>query len=313
MGFEMDLADLNLFADIARRGSFAAVARERAIEPSSVSRMLAALEAELGFRLFQRSTRKVALTEAGAAYLNRVEALLAGMDAAREEARAVVQGPSGTLRMTASVAFGARMIVPLIAEFRDRHPGVKLELLLTDDNVDLIVERIDIAIRLAPSYRGDVVGVRALETHYRVCATPEYLSAAATLHHPRDLASHRCLLFSLPQYRGRWLFRQRKGKVEEVPVDGDIVISNALALFAATLQGLGPALLPDWLIHREIGDGRLVDVFPTFEAAATDFSTAAWLLYASRSQLPPKTRAAIDFLRAKLPDFRTRGQDRVES
>jgi DNA-binding transcriptional LysR family regulator len=271
-----------------------------------VSRALAALEAELGFRLFQRSTRKVALTEAGAAYLARIDGLLGGLDAAREEARAVVEGPSGTLRMTASVAFGARMIVPLIGEFRDKYPGVKLELLLADDNVDLITERIDIAIRLAPSYRGDVVGVRALETRYRVCATPGYLAGAAALQHPRDLASHRCLLFSLPQYRGRWLFRQRKGKVEGVPVDGDIVISNALALFAATLQGLGPALLPDWLIHRELSDGRLVDVFPTFEAAATDFSTAAWLLYASRRQLPPKTRAAIDFFRARLPAQRAR-------
>ena len=297
----MDLAALSLFADISRRGSFAAVARERAIEPSSVSRALAALEAELGFRLFQRSTRKVALTEAGAAYLGRVEDLLAGLDAAREEALAVVEGPSGTLRMTASVAFGARMIVPMLAEFRDKYPGVKLELLLTDDNVDLITARIDIAIRLAPSYRGDVVGVRALETRYRVCATPAYLSATARLKHPRDLAAHRCLLFSLPQYRGRWLFRQRKGTVEQVPVDGDIVISNALALFAATLQGLGPALLPDWLIHRELADGRLIDVFPDYEAAATDFSTAAWLLYPSRSQLPPKTRAAIDFFRARLP------------
>jgi DNA-binding transcriptional LysR family regulator len=304
MVLAMDLAALSLFADIARRGSFAAVARERAIEPSTVSRSLAALEAELGFRLFQRSTRKVALTEAGSAYLRRIEDLLAGLDAAREEAHAVVAGPSGALRITASVAFGARMIVPLLAEFRGRYPGVRLELIFTDDNVDLVAERIDIAFRLAPSYRGDVVGVRVLETRYRVCATPRYLASVPPLNSPRDLAAHRCLLFALPQYRSRWLFRQRGGKVEEVPVDGDIVISNALALFTAMLQGLGPALLPDWLIHREFADRRVVDVFPTFEAAATDFSTAAWLLYPSRSQLPPKTRAAIDFFRARLPAAR---------
>lgn len=301
----MEIAALELFADIVRLGGFAAAAKARGIEPSSASRALAALEASLGFRLLQRSTRKVALSEAGAVYLARLEPLLAGLQAAREEARVLTQGPSGILRLTASVAFGARMIAPLLADFRALYPAVELDLVFTDDSLDLVGARIDLAVRLAPSYRGDVVGVRAFPTRYRVVATPAYLATAAPLVRPSDIGAHRSLLFALPAFRSRWLYRPvAGGEAREVAVGGDIVISNALALHAAALQGLGPALLPDWLIADDLARGDFIDVFPAFDWAATDFSTAAWLLYPSRAQLPPKTRAAVDFFRARLTKAR---------
>jgi DNA-binding transcriptional LysR family regulator len=297
----MDISALELFSEIARLGSFAAAAKARGMEPSSASRIIANLEASLGFRLFQRSTRKLALSEAGGLYHARVVNLLAGLESAREEARALHEGPSGTLRMTSSVAFGARMIVPLLGEFRALYPAVDFELLFTDDNVDLIEERIDLAARLAPSYRGDVVGVRALTTRYRVVATRGYLAGAPPVARPADLEAHRCLRFSLPPFRGRWRYRATGATdVGEAAVSGDIVISNALALYSAALNGLGPALLPDWLIAGDLARGDLIDIWPGYDWAATDFSTAAWLLYPSRQQLPPKTRVAIDFFRARL-------------
>ena len=296
----MDLETLAIFADIARRGSFAATARERALEPSSLSRAIAALESQLGFRLLQRSTRKVALTEAGAIFLERVDVLLAGFDAAREEARATVDGPSGVLRLTASTTLGARKIAPLVPDFRAAYPNIRLELIFTDEALDLIGERIDLAIRLAPSYRGDVVGVRAFDTRYRVVAAPAYLASGPALNVPADIAGHRCALFSLPAYRTRWKFRDRRGMIEEFAVDGDVVISNVMALQDIALRGLGPALLPTWLIEKDLQTGALVDVFPDHEVAATEFDTAAWLLYPSRTLLAPKTRVAIDFFRARL-------------
>ena len=113
----MDVESIRIFSDIARAGNFAAVARERAVEPSSISRAISTLEASLGFRLFQRSTRRVALSEAGAVYLSRVESALAELDAAREEARALSEGPTGLLRITASATFGAKIIAPLLPSF----------------------------------------------------------------------------------------------------------------------------------------------------------------------------------------------------
>lgn len=296
----MDLINLELLVETVRSGSFAAVARQRDLDPSSVSRAIASLEEEVGVRLLQRTTRRLSLTEAGELYLRRVEPLVQELSRAREEAIGASESPSGTLRLTCSVAFGQTCLVPLLAEFREAYPDLKLDLLMTDENLDLIEQRIDLAIRLAPSPGGDVIGSKLMATRYRVVATPNYLRTQGTLSKPDELKSRSCLLFTFPDFRSRWLFRDRKGEVQEVPVNGDIAMSNALALRQGALAGLGPALLADWLIERELADGRLVDVFPDYNVAATSFDTGAWLLYPSRAYLPSKVRVAIDFLRDRL-------------
>ena len=296
----MEMRSLQVFVDVARRGSFAAAARARGLDPSSVSRTIVALEREVGIRLFQRTTRRLALTEAGAGYFRRIEALLDELDRAREEAQAVSAAPSGTLRLTASVAFGQVCLVPLLDRFREAFPGLALELLMTDANLDLVAERIDLAVRLAPDIGVDLVCAKLADTRYRVCASPGYLASAPPLEAPSALSWHACLRFMLPEFRSRWLFRDKAGEVEEVPVTGALLISNALALREAALAGLGPSLLPTWLIGSELASGRLVDLFPDYEVTATSFETAAWLLYPSRAFLPNKVRVAIDFLRQHL-------------
>lgn len=295
----MDIELWRIFADIARHGSFAATARARDVDASLVSRAIATLEAELGARLLQRTTRRMALTEAGERFLARIAPLIEEFDDARDELSASGSTPAGTLRLTASVAFGAICLAPLLGRFRAEFPRVRLELILTDDNLDLLAERIDLAIRLAPSYRADVVGVKLFDTRYRVVASPGYLARAGAPATPRDLSDRDCVLFALPDFRRSWLFRSAAG-VEEVPVKGGLVISSALTLKQAVLDGLGPALLADWTIAAELASGRLVDLFPEHEVAATGFETAAWLLYPSRRHLPLKTRATTDFLRREL-------------
>jgi DNA-binding transcriptional LysR family regulator len=294
----MDIGAVQLFIEVARRGNFASVARDRGMEPSSVSRIIGVLEAELGFRLFQRTTRRSSLTEAGEVYLQRVAQVVEQIEGAREDGMAVSAGPAGHLRMTASVAFGTTQLVPLLPAFRSEFPRISIELLLADANLDLVAERIDFAIRLAPAIQGDLVTTKLTDTRYRVCATPEYLARHGAPDVPGDLESRRCLLFTFPEYRTRWRFRPHpEGPEEVVRVAGDIVISNALALRDATLLGLGPALLPDWLMAGALASGALVDLFPRFRVTATDFATAAWLLYPSREHLPAKVRVAIDFLK----------------
>lgn len=292
----MQLEALQIFADVAHQANFSPVARDRNVEPSSISRAVASLEAELGIRLFQRSTRKLTLTEAGALYLERVEPLLGAAREAADEARSLGRSPAGTLRLTASVAFGHAWLTPLLPRFRAEFPDLKLELLLNDANVDLVAERIDLAIRLGKDVSGDLIGTKLFTTRYVVCATPGYLTSAPTLAAPSDLRAHRCLRFALPDYRVRWMF-SRDGAVETVEVDGDLVGSNALTLRDCVREGLGPALLPDWLVAGDLVAGTLVDCLPEYQAAATSFDTAAWLLYPSRILLPNKVRVTVDFLR----------------
>jgi DNA-binding transcriptional LysR family regulator len=205
------------------------------------------------------------------------------------------------LRLTASVTFGQTRIVPLLPAFRALYPDLQVECVFTDANLDLVTERIDLAIRLAPAVEGDVIAARLMDTRYRVVASPDYLASHSLIRSPDDLTRHRVLRFNLRAFRTRWLFRDGDGHVNSVPVDGDITLSPAGALLGAALAGLGPALLPDWLVDDAIAAKRLRDIFPDHRATATDFDTAAWLVYPSRSFLPGKVRVMADFLRETLP------------
>lgn len=303
----MDTETLRFFVDVTRRGSFAAVARDRNIDPSSVSRAIAGLEKELGVRLFQRTTRQLSPTEAGTRYFARMEPLLEEMERARDEVTEIDSIPRGTLRLTTTVSFGQICVVPLLPTLRASLPALKIELILSDDNIDVIAERIDLAIRLSPPLADTgLIGTKFIDTRYRVCASPAYLESAGLLYEPFELSSRRCVLFALSQFRTRWLFRRSMEEIIEVPVDGDILSTNAASLRDCARAGMGPALLADWLIGEDLRTGRLVDLFPDHEVTATEFETAAWLLYPSRSFLPLKVRAVIDFLRAQLPSVARR-------
>ncbi len=296
----MDTDNLKILIDVARLGSFAAAARVHNLDPSSVSRTVALIERDLGIRIFQRTTRHLSLSEPGETYLQRLKPVLEELDHALDDAARQSADPTGTLRLTTSVAFGQVCIVPLLSEFKQAFPDLTIELLMTDSNVDLVRERIDLGLRLGPSIEGDLVCARLCRTHYRVCASPAYLENAPPLAQPGDLKRHSALLFPLPEFRRRWLFRNRKAEVHEVPIHGDILISNALALKDAAIAGLGPVLLADWLVDKDIEQGRLINVLADFEVTATTFDTAVWIVYPSRAFLPVKVRATIDFLRHHL-------------
>jgi DNA-binding transcriptional LysR family regulator len=296
----MDTRLLTAFLQVVRSGSFTAAASELDQDPSSVSRAVAALEAQIGTRLFQRSTRRIALTDAGRRFAVRVEPILAELSQAREEAATGNAEPEGPLRLGASVAFGQACIVPLLPEIRARFPRIALDLRLTDTNSDLVAEQIDLAVRLAPAVRGDMVVTRLMTTRYRACASPEHLRRLPVPAGPQHLTDHPCLCFDLPDFRATWRFRDADGEEEQVAIQPAMTISGALALHAATRLGLGVALLPDWLIGDDLATGQLIDLWPDREATATSFDTAAWLVYPSRSFLPRRTRVMIDFLRERL-------------
>lgn len=300
----MEIEALKTAQLVATHGSFAAAARVLDVDPSSVSRTVAGLEADLGLRLFQRTTRQVRLTEAGAQYLSRIAPLLDDLDMAREDAVRGAAHPQGRVRLTASVAFGHEVLVPLLTDLRVALPEITFEMILSDDTVDLIAAGVDVAVRLAPAPKGDLISTRLMDTRYCVVASPGWIARHGKPMRPDDLARHDCLRLTLPEYRTEWRFRG--ASMTTVPVDGPILMSNALALRAAARAGHGPALLADWMTNGDIADGRLVDLFPDHQATATDFDTAAWVLYPSRSYLPARVRAVIDALKGMIRGSRNR-------
>lgn len=298
----MDTALLRIFVDVMRRGSFAAVARDREIDPSSVSRSIGALEDDLGIRLFQRTTRRLSPTEAGIVYFERIEPLIEEMERARHLAADISERPSGVLRVTTSVSFGQRCIVPLLPDFTNAYPDLAIDLLLTDAVIDIVTERIDVAVRLGALADSALIASQLLQTTYSVCASADYLARRGRPHMPRDVEQHECLLFPLPGFRSRWVFRDGEGALTEVPVAGRVVISNAGALRQCAVMGMGLALMPQWNIGIDLQQGNLVNVFPDHDVTATDFNTSAWLLYPSRSYLPLKVRVFSDFLKREFRD-----------
>ncbi|WP_008311711.1 LysR family transcriptional regulator [Leptolyngbya sp. PCC 6406] len=296
----MELSVLQTFVDVVKQGSFAAVARERNVDPSSVSRAITGLEKELGIRLLQRTTRQLSLTEAGVTYFQRIEPLVKEMQQAIDVAVDISGQPKGTLRVTASVAFGLKSIVPLLPNFRLIYPDLVIDLVLTDTNVDLFAEHIDLAIRLGLLADSTLIVQQLLQTRYSVCASPQYLKQSGYPQCPSDITNHNCLLFPLAGFRSKWKFRDIEQNESEILVQGDTIISNAIALQQCAITGMGLALLPHWLIDDDLRNGKLVNVFPSYDVTATEFSTAAWLVYPSRAYVPLKVRVFIDFLKQAI-------------
>jgi DNA-binding transcriptional LysR family regulator len=293
----MDLVLLTIFIQVVRRGSFAAVARERETDASSISRAVAALEKELGFRLFQRTTRTLVLTEAGAAYYERVVPLMEGLESAQSAAAELSEIARGTLRITASVSFGQKILVPQLAQFMQLYPEIALEMILTDATLDLLAERIDLAVRLGTLPDSGLIAQELFNAVYRVCASPHYVAQHGRPAVPEELRHRECLRLPYKGFKTTWIFQQQNGPRHEIPVGGRVLISNALAVEQCARSGMGVALLPHWIVDDAIAAGDLVDLFPHYRVTATTFDAAAWLVYPTRVHIPLKVRVFVDFLR----------------
>ncbi|MBF9032979.1 LysR family transcriptional regulator [Rhodobacterales bacterium HKCCE2091] len=293
----MNLRDVQIFAEAADLGSFTAVARARHSDPSSISRVIAGLEDELGVKLFDRTTRRVTLTPAGELYRSRVVPLIEEIERLSAKARDAAARPSGTLRLSAPVALGQRLILPRLKHFREANPDLRVECLLTDATPDIAAERIDLALRLTPAVTGDLVSTELADTGMRAVASPGYLAGRAAIFAPRDLANHDCLLPPEAEFGSRWLFRDRTGQSVAQAVEGTVSVTSLTGRLAAAEAGLGIALLPGWLVDGMILSGALGHVLPDWNVTATQTEGAIWIAYPAREVLPGKTRAAMEFLR----------------
>lgn len=296
----MDISVLQVFIEVFRQGSFAAIAKERQVDPSSISRSISSLEKELGVRLFQRTTRKLSPTEAGTIYFNRIEPLVEEMLRAVDQLKDISERPKGILRVTASVSFGLKCVIPFLAEFEAIYPDISLYLLLTDSRLDLLTEKIDLAIRLGTLEDSTFIAQKLMSTKYWVCASPSYLREKENVNHPQDITKHDCLLFPFSDFRTHWIFRNSQGEITTISVKGRNIISSAVGLQQCAIAGMGLALLPQWLINEDLAAGTLVKVLPDYDVTAKNFQTSAWLVYPSRTYIPLKVRVFMDFLKQRF-------------
>lgn len=289
------LAALPLFELVARVGSFTAAADRLGISPSAVSQGIRALEQRIGVRLFNRTSRRVSLSEAGQDLLAAVAPSLERIDAALQEAGARGRGPSGLLRINLPRVVAEMYVLPRLATFSSRYPDVRVELFTDDRLVDVVRDGFDAGIRLGCKLARDMVSLPIGPEQRRiVVASPDYLRRHGAPRSPGDLAGHDCLRYRLPG-SGRleaWQF-EVDGRPVDVEVEGRMIFSDDAFLREAACSGFGLAQKFADSVRAELADGRLVQVLD----GCVHRCGAFHVYYPSRRQLPPKLRVFIEFLR----------------
>ena len=289
--------EMEVFVRVVELGGFSAAARDFRMTPSAVSKLVARLERRLGVRLINRSTRKLQLTPEGAAFHDRGLRILGDMDTAEREA-ATGATPRGRLRINSNIPFGLHYLLPLVPEFLARHPGVTVDVVLTDAVVDLLEERADVAIRVGPLRESRLLARKLGESRNLVVASPDYLHQHGEPQTPADLATHNRLGFCFTRLIEGWPFTDETGQVTYVPPIGNALVSDGEALRGLALAGLGIARLGEFHIRKDIEAGRLVPVLEKFNPGDTDPLHAIFV--GQGGHLPARVRAFLDFLVEKI-------------
>jgi DNA-binding transcriptional LysR family regulator len=285
------LTEMAVFSRIVAMGSLSAAARDLGISPAVVSRRLAALEARLGVRLLNRTTRTLRLTDEGASYNETCSRLLAEIEEADAAVSAGSAEPRGTLRVALPASFANRHIAPLIPRFAERYPKVQLALSLSDRNVNLIDEGFDVAVRIAHLEDSSLAARKIAPNRRVVCASPDYLRRRGTPQTPAELARHDFL--TVGDFAMTLEYRDPLGEPGSVRVSGRYACDNWEVLREWALAGLGVALKSTWDVRRHLEDGSLVALCPRY---TFDSDVAIYAVYPHRRHLPAKTRVFIDFL-----------------
>lgn len=293
----LDLNDVAIFVQVVRCGSFAEAARRLGVPPNTLSRRVQQLEAQLGTRLMQRSTRHLTLTSAGQVFLERCSGAVEGLMDAGEELLAVNQEPSGLVRVAAPADFFDFFAMEWLTEFLTAHPKVRVDFVLSDGRADLIADRIDVALRGGILEDSSLFARKVLDAgNDGLVASPAYVARQGVPDTLQDLADHDCLVFSHPSGKATWRVTGPDGAQAEVQVAGRFSGNTAQALRKAALAGLGIALLPSTLTQRDLRAGLLVPVLPQYHRQGH----GVHMVYPSRRYLPLAVSAFMDLVIGKM-------------
>lgn len=288
------------FVDVAAKGSLSAAARAEGIAPAMIGRRLDALEERLGVKLLQRTTRKIALTNEGIAFLEDCQRILTDLENAETAVSERSAKASGHLLISAPAGFGRQHVAPLLPSFLAEHRDVIVTLNLNDRVVDLIGEGIDVAIRIAALSDSNLIGVKLADNKRVVVASPAYIKRHGAPASLDDLTKHNCLAISSEGSQRGWTFRQH-GKNVTLKVTGNMVCNDGAVLHDWALAGKGLAWRSIWEVGTAIEAGQLVTVLDEFAAPGNDI----YAVFAQRRHLPLRIRAFVDFLRHAYaqPDY----------
>jgi len=271
--------------------SFTAAAHKLDTSVAQISRRVATLEERLAVKLFHRTTRKVTLTEAGQLYYTQCKHLVEGLELAELAVTQMQSTPKGLLRITAPVTYGEQRIAPLLHQFLEKYPQVDLDLMLTNQKLDLIELGVDVAIRLGRLQDSSLVAKKLSSRQLYVCASPKYLERYGEPHTLSELSSHQCLVGSVDY----WRFQNQKSE-KSLRIHGRIHCNSGIVLLDAAKRGLGLAQLPDYYVQDALDSGELVEVLSDYR----DVREGIWALYPQNRNLSPKVRLLIDFLAEHL-------------
>lgn len=252
---------LNDFLAVAACGSFSQVAKKQAVAVSSVTRKIDWLEAEVGSRLFHRSSRRVVLTDAGEQFIPRARNILTELAEAKEAISSANDDPRGLLSITAPAVFGRRHLMPAVASFLRRYPGVEVELHLNDQVINLLERRIDVAVRIGSLPDSDLRAKTLAPINQITCVSPTYVERAGKPESPVDLLHHDCITgATTPPMPGAWCY-EGVNRNQPLPIRGCMRTDDKEGMLQAALAGLGIIQLPSWLVFEDIQAGRLISLF----------------------------------------------------
>ena len=297
-----DLEGLAIFAKVVDMRSFAGAAAELNLSKATVSKAVSRLEARLGTRLFNRTSRRLALTDAGRQLSARAAHILAEAEAAEDDARAQSSTPRGLVRLAVPMSFGVLHVAPLIAEFLGSYPEVTIELHLSDAIVDLIGDGYDAAIRIGALADSSLVARRLCDTQRYLVGSPAYLKKHARPNHPLQLADHACLGYTYSIGPETWRFTTKDGKSASVRPSGPLRVNNGEAMIPALIAGIGVGVLPEFILREALADGRLQRLLPEWTLA----SGAVYWVTPPGGPRPKRVDILRDFLMSKLSSPATR-------
>jgi DNA-binding transcriptional LysR family regulator len=291
--------EMIVFVRVVEAGSFSEAARLLLMTPSTVSKLIGRLEARLGVRLLERTTRRLALTEEGHFFYERSQALLAQLDETEQQ---IAQGgakPKGVIRVSSSVTFGTAALEPILPAFWEAYPQITLDLSLSDEVVDLYLDRTDVAIRVGKLQPSNLMARKIGETRRRIVASPAYLARWGTPKTPEDLTHHNCLGFNFRRANPVWPMREG-GRIVERMLSGALLANNGDTIRRMAIAGVGIARIADYHLRGPIARGELVEILADSAIAEVDEVHA---LFRGAQFLPARVRAFLDFTVPRLQRF----------
>ena len=296
------LDSLKIFIEVATEGSFTAVAKHRDVAVSSITRKVDSLEEDLGVRLLARTSRQIILTDAGEEFLPRARRIVADMEEAQHTLTNLNADPTGLLSVTVPAAFGRRHVVPMMAAFLQKYPKIAVEMHVSDQTVDLLAQRVDVAIRIGVLPDSNLVATRLAPMRRVACASPDYLARRGRPKTPEDLLTHNCLTYASAAHPAGWWCFPGVNRNAPLPVQATFKTDDTEALLVAAVAGIGIVHLASWMVHDKLIAGELVELLPGVKAMPDRQAAAIYAVRMPGRSHAGKAQLFISQLKAHIGD-----------